>query len=58
MKFRDNPRNENLNLLVRIKFLNLFYWSWAGGPVLIVKTEGNQTSVYPDLIYTQDTQVS
>ena len=48
--------NENLNWLVRIKFLNLFlysskhknwkflvvrtkfYWSWAGGPVFIVKT--------------------
>ena len=53
-----SPRNENLNLLVRIKFFNLFlnncvvlkiktekftgpnkiYWSWARGPVLIVRT--------------------
>ena len=49
--------NENLNLLVRIKFLNLFfnrvlnknwknvlvrtkfYWSWTGGPVLIVRNK-------------------
>ena len=36
-----SPQNENLNLLVRIKFLNLFLysslkinWSWVGGPVL------------------------
>ena len=53
-----SPRNENLNLLVQIKFLNLFYihvyssnkklknllvqtkfyWSWAGGQVLIMRT--------------------
>ena len=50
-----SPQNENLNLLVRIKFLHLFlysskwklknllvrtkfYWSWAGGTVLIVRT--------------------
>ena len=51
-----SPRNENMNWLVGIKFLNLFlyssnqklknllvrtkfYWSWAGGPVHIVRTE-------------------
>ena len=48
--FPNIPRNENFNLLVRIKFLNLFlytvvlnkneiiYWSQAGGPVLSVRT--------------------
>ena len=40
---RISPWNENLNLLVRIKFLNLllrtkFYWSWDGGLVLILRT--------------------
>ena len=29
--------NELKNLLVRIKF----YWSWAGGPVIIVRTAAN-----------------
>jgi len=30
----NSPRNEKSNLLVRTKF----YWSWTGGPVLIVRT--------------------
>jgi hypothetical protein len=29
-----SPRNENLNLLIRTKF----YWSLAGGPVLVVRS--------------------
>ena len=52
----NSPRNEKLNLLVWIKFLNLFLysskqqlknlpvrtkfcWSWAGGQVLIMRTD-------------------
>jgi hypothetical protein len=48
----SSPRNENLNLLVQIKFFNIvlnkklkyllvrtkFYWSWAGRLVLIMNT--------------------
>jgi hypothetical protein len=50
-KYEKSPRNGNLNLLVRIKFLKKkwkkiekftgpkkYYGSWARGPVLIVRT--------------------
>ena len=48
--YNCSPWNENLNLLVQMHFLNLFlyislskknyknYWTWAGGPVLTVRT--------------------
>jgi hypothetical protein len=60
-----SPRNENLQLLVGIRFLSLFlytsssklklknllvwsklYWSWVGGPVLIVRTIFNALWFY------------